>query len=584
MRFTIKLKLAVTFTVIILLAGGMAWVGVNGLGSLNTSLDNLIKGPVARVELGGEIEKAMLRTIRAEKNLVLADTPEQIRTYDGNLSRERAGFTTQLEKLESVASTEGKHKLAAVSATSQQWAQVQDKIRELSKRGASDQEAREEAKGLSEKEGRALANQMESGIAGVVELNQQLMKQAEEEAANQYNSARELLLAAVATVLLIGAAAGIWMSLSISRGLNRAVTLANAVAGGDLNQKGEIQSNDEIKDLITALNSMVEKLRDVVSNALNASSNVSSGSQEMSASSEQLSSGATEQAAAAEEASSSMEQMAANIKQNADNAGQTEKIARQSAADAEAGGQAVTRAVTAMQTIAEKITIVQEIARQTDLLALNAAVEAARAGEHGKGFAVVASEVRKLAERSQTAAQEIGALSGQTVSVAQQAGEMLTRLVPDIKKTAQLVEEISAACREQDVGANQVSMAIQQLDQVIQQNAAASEELSATSEELASQAEQLQQSIAYFRIGNEAGVGRTAAADRTRAMPAAPGIHVGHITKTAKAAPAKRAAGAAKTKQPLYKERNPGASAAAPNGVSLELNGHDEHDAHFERY
>ncbi|MGO9776318.1 MAG: methyl-accepting chemotaxis protein [Terracidiphilus sp.] len=584
MRFTIKLKLAVTFTVIILLAGGMAWVGVNGLGSLNTSLDNLIKGPVARVELGGELERAMLRTIRAEKNLVLSDTPEQVRTYDGNLSRERAGFTSQLEKLESIASTEGKHKLAAVSATSQQWMQVQDKIRELSKRGASDQEAREEAKGLSEKEGRALANQMESGIAGVVELNQQIMKQAEEEAANQYNSARELLLAAVATVLLIGAAAGIWMSLSISRGLNRAVTLANAVAGGDLNQKGEIQSNDEIKDLITALNSMVEKLRGVVSDALNASSNVSSGSQEMSASSEQLSSGATEQAAAAEEASSSMEQMAANIKQNADNAGQTEKIARQSAADAEAGGQAVTRAVSAMQTIAEKITIVQEIARQTDLLALNAAVEAARAGEHGKGFAVVASEVRKLAERSQTAAQEIGALSGQTVSVAQQAGEMLIRLVPDIKKTAQLVEEISAACREQDVGANQVSMAIQQLDQVIQQNAAASEELSATSEELASQAEQLQQSIAYFRIGNEAGVGRTAAADRTRAMPAAPGIHVGHITKTAKAAPAKRAAGAAKTKQPLYKERTPGASAAAPNGVSLELNGHDEHDAHFERY
>ena len=145
----------------------------------------------------------------------------------------------------------------------------------------------------------------------------------------------------------------------------------------------------------------------------------------------------------------------------------------------------MTRAVQAMQTIAEKITIVQEIARQTDLLALNAAVEAARAGEHGRGFAVVASEVRKLAERSQTAAHEIGALSGQTVSVAQQAGEMLTKLVPDIKKTAQLVDEISAACREQDVGAGQVNQAIQQLDQVIQQNAGASEELSATSEELA---------------------------------------------------------------------------------------------------
>jgi methyl-accepting chemotaxis protein len=207
-----------------------------------------------------------------------------------------------------------------------------------------------------------------------------------------------------------------------------------------------------------------------------------------------------------------MEEMASNVKQNAENANQTEKIATQSAKDAEASGAAVGRAVEAMQTIAEKITIVQEIARQTDLLALNAAVEAARAGEHGKGFAVVASEVRKLAERSQAAAAEIGTLSSDTVKVAQEAGAMLSKLVPDIKKTAELVEEITSACREQDVGSSQINQAIQQLDKVGQQNASASEQVSSTSEELASQAEQLQSTIAYFRIDAAAGVKPEAAA------------------------------------------------------------------------
>ncbi|BCH62072.1 hypothetical protein RvVAR0630_pl02140 (plasmid) [Agrobacterium vitis] len=280
--------------------------------------------------------------------------------------------------------------------------------------------------------------------------------------------------------------------------LRNTATIADLIASGDLTVEPEPLSDKDTLGI--ALVSMVERLRGVVADALAASQNVSAGSQQLSAGSEQLSQGATEQAAAAEEASASMEEMAANIKQNADNAAQTEKIARQSSKDAEASGEAVNRAVTAMRTIAEKISIVQEIARQTDLLALNAAVEAARAGEHGKGFAVVASEVRKLAERSQSAAAEISGLSGQTVQVATEAGGMLARLVPDIRKTAELVSEISAACREQDIGASQINEAIQQLDKVTQQNAGASEEMSATSEELAAQAEELQASIAFFKV------------------------------------------------------------------------------------
>jgi methyl-accepting chemotaxis protein len=255
--------------------------------------------------------------------------------------------------------------------------------------------------------------------------------------------------------------------------------------------------------------------------------------------------------------------MAANIKQNADNAAPPEKIARQSSKDAEASGEAVNRAVDAMRTIAETIGIVQEIARQTDLLALNAAVEAARAGEHGKGFAVVASEVRKLAERSQTAAAEIGAVSGDTVKAAQEAGEMLQRLVPDIRKTAELVSEISAACREQDIGASQINEAIQQLDKVTQQNAGASEQMSATSEELAAQAEELQTSIAFFRTN--------ATGDRPQARAAAkPKV-------SASFAPAKPKAKAPVRKPAVLQQQD----RAKGFALDMAVGGHDAEDLDF---
>ncbi|MEH3124206.1 MAG: methyl-accepting chemotaxis protein [Sphingomonas phyllosphaerae] len=282
---------------------------------------------------------------------------------------------------------------------------------------------------------------------------------------------------------------------------NRVLAL---VSDGDLTQRVEIACEGDHERMKKAVNALVDNLSKFAADVASASSQVASGSQQLSGTADQMSEGATEQAAAAEEASASMEQMAANIKQNADNASQTEKIARQSSQDAELSGEAVQKAVTAMRTIAERIGIVQEIARQTDLLALNAAVEAARAGEHGRGFAVVAAEVRKLAERSQTAAGEISGMSSETVAAAAQAGEMLTRLVPDIRRTAELVAEISAACREQDIGASQINEAIQQLDKVTQQNASASEQISSTSDELAGQAAELQQNIAFFRVADGA--------------------------------------------------------------------------------
>ena len=343
----------------------------------------------------------------------------------------------------------------------------------------------------------SVLDEIETIVKGVVTEN-------ENATASDYFTARTTMLGLFALSALFALALAGWTLMALSRGLKASVAMAAAIADGDLRQSPDVRGNDEIADLLKAQRAMVEKLREVVENVSGAVRNVASGSTQMASTSEELSQGATEQASATEESSAAVEQMTANIKQSAENATLTEKMASKSAEDARASGKAVADAVAAMQTIAERIMIVQEIARQTDLLALNAAVEAARAGEHGRGFAVVAAEVRKLAERSQTAAAEISSLSAATVRTAASAGEMLQGLVPDIEKTSALVTEISVASRELATGSAQISLSIQQLDKVTQENTAASEQLSASATELASQADALAEAIAFFKVAGDA--------------------------------------------------------------------------------
>jgi methyl-accepting chemotaxis protein len=312
----------------------------------------------------------------------------------------------------------------------------------------------------------------------------------------------DTMITAILLGVLVAIGIGMLMSRMITQPLVEALDSANRVAEGDMTVVLHSRSNDEVGQLVDALSNMVRRVSDVIADVHLAADRVASGSQELSMASETMSQGTIEQTAAAEEASTSTKAMVLNISQNADNARQTDGIASRSAQDAKIGGESVQQTVDAMKKIADKISIVEEIARQTNLLALNAAIEAARAGEHGKGFSVVASEVRKLAERSQLAAAEINQLASSSVEIAVKAGNMLAKLVPDIQKTADLVQEISSASAEQSTGAARINRSIQQLDQVIQQNASASAQMSGTSEELAAQAVQLKTAIAFFKLKN----------------------------------------------------------------------------------